>query len=158
MVNFVLCVFYHNKNKQAQNPRKLTDVSCKGSTACPSALWDEQVTGSWCECRGRPVCRLIPGKVLTSQLRVAALEPSSGQSSGQSGRAVSPCLCPRCVILLSSSVRSKRNSLSKLVPTLVSALGKYITDLSRALLFILGVLSLDRPYFPEWLAFFPFAL
>ena len=60
--------------------------------------------------------------------QVSALEPGCRQSFGQSNRAVSLFLCTNCIVLLSSSIRYKRNSLSKLVPSLVSVLGKYRGD------------------------------
>lgn len=98
IVHFMLCIFYHHKNKQRQSLRKLTDDACRWSAGCPSAPWDEQVGNLWV-CRGCPACRPAWGKAVTSRLRVAPWEPSYGWSFGQSDRAVSPCLCPHCVVI-----------------------------------------------------------
>ena len=129
IVNFMLCLFffYHHKNKQRQSLRKLADDSCRWSTGCPGAPWDQQVGNLWV-CRGCPACCLARGKAVTSWFRVAALELGYGWGFGQSDRTVSPHLCPHCGILLSSSIECKGNLLSQFVPTFVSALGKYITD------------------------------
>lgn len=60
-----------------------------------------------------------------------------GAGSGLSNSCLATASC-RYIVLLSSSIRCKRNSLSRFLPTLVSSLGKRITDSSGALLAILG--------------------